>query len=257
MDKVNFNEIFSASAETLKELLDNSVIWGGSSDQIFCNGKFAAEALAINRNINILPGTLAPAACKTGVDMGNYVRPNADSKTRQDLLEELETREAYNKQLDAQLMSLVNQRCASEIAYRCLKAAQEYQEWTLPEFQREWTQTKSVGGNVFSISNAVYTAEIYIVHETWRKKPYRVSYVVRMRDVRPTLPTPGIIVEQGEQCYADPSDAMSCVERRQKAYDKKYFSEDVPPIPKGYDQVFTWAGALLPGYRVEEEGEKA
>lgn len=256
MDKVNFNEIFSASAEKLKELLDNSVIWGGSSDQIFSSGKFAAESLVINRNINILPGTLAPAACKTGVDMGDYVSPNADSATRQNLREELEIREAYNKQLDAQLKSLVNQRCASEIAYRCLKAAQEYQEWTLPEFKREWTQTKSVG-DVFSISNAVYTAEICIDHETWRKKPYRVSYVVRMRDVRPTLPTPGIIVEQGEQCYADPSDAMRCVERRQKAYDKKYFSEDVPSIPKEYAQVFTWAGALLPGYRVEEEGEKA
>lgn len=249
MKKIHISEIYSASAKKIKELLDESVIWGGSYDQLFTEG----DTFEIKRYANIVPGTLAPAACKVGVDMGRYVIPNADSETKRDLNEELEVREAFNKQLDNQIQDLIDKRCASEIVSRCLKAAKEYQEWTPPAFKREWTQAKSGFGDVVSISNAVYAATIYINNETWRKKPYRVSYEVRARDVRPTLPTPGIIVEQGEQCYGEIADAMRCVERRKKAFDKKFFSEDYPAIPLNCAQTFMWAGALLPGYRVEAE----
>lgn len=246
MEKISFQEIYFASAKQLKELLDESVIWGGSSDQLFTEG----DTFEIKRYANIVPGTLAPAACKVGVDMGRYVIPNADSET--DLNEELETRAAFNKTLDNQIRDLIDKRCASEIVSRCLKAAKEYQEWTPPEFKREWTQAKYVG-DVFSISNAVYAADIYIHNETWRKKPYRVSYTVRVREVRPTMTGNGQTVEQGEQFYAKYDEAMLCVERRKKAFDKKFFSEDFPAIPLNCAQAFMWAGAMLPGYRVEAE----
>lgn len=249
MKKIHISEIYSASAKKIKELLDDSVIWGGSYDKLFTEG----DTFEIKRYANIVPGTLAPAACKVGVDMGRYVIPNADSETKRDLNEELEVRTAFNKQLDNQIRDLIDKRCASEIVSRCLKAAKEYQEWTPPAFKREWTQAKSGFGDVVSISNAVYAATIYINNETWRKKPYRVSYEIRARDVRPTLPTPGIIVEQGEQCYGEIADAMRCVERRKKAYDKRYFAKDYPDIPLMYDQLFMWAGAMLPGYRLEAE----
>lgn len=247
MEKISFQEIYFASAKQLKELLDESVIWGGSYNQLFTEG----DSLEIKRYANIVPGTLAPAACKVGVDMGRYVIPNADSETKRDLNEELETRAAFNKTLDNQIRDLIDKRCASEIVSRCLKAAKEYQDWTPPEFKREWTQSKSVGGDVFSISNAVYAAAIYIDRETWRKKPYRVSYTVRVREVRPTMTGSGQIVVQGEQFYAKYNEAMLCVERRKKAFDRKYFAEDYPAVP--YEQAFMWAGAMLPGYRVEAE----
>lgn len=256
--KIPFSEISRASADKIRDLLGSSSIWGGNyDDQIFkSNGKYADETLRITRNVSIVPGTLAPAACEVGVDMGDYVNPNADSTTRQLLCEEVEKREEYNKLIDAEIKDLIEKRCASEIAYRCLKAAKEYQDWTPPTFNRTWVMVMKTDLEWMEreeISNAVYFASIELRQDKYKTKPWVVEYAVWMREVRPTkAPRKMQLIASRTVCYETEEKARNYINGRKTWMNKQFFAEDYPPIHKEHAYGFMWAGKMLPGYREED-----
>lgn len=104
-------------------------------------------------------------------------------------------------------------------------------------------------------SNQVFTFSYWIRHFDYsEKEPYTVNWFfavynpVDENSYRMRMTT---LKSQHDKDFKTLEDAKKYIAGRIKAYDK-YFQEEIPEFPKGYEDNFRIADKLLPGFRISE-----
>lgn len=113
-----------------------------------------------------------------------------------------------------------------------------------PNTENKWEEEKKWYGFDCDISNKVYSLYMRIYEE---KDCFKVSYDLCLKGVKETVRIASISNKKLDNEEA----AIKYLESRKKYFEKKYFQEDCPPIPKEYASLFGYYGVLIDGCRVE------
>lgn len=247
---IRYESAFCMPIQELKNELGSTLVGGEDADIERFGSELNPDDIGFTRHLSFSKNTLAPCCSQDYVDMAELLDPNnenADQFIDIWIRSESQILPCTVEEVRRKIDLLMHH----EIILRCLHAAKEYREWQPPKFDRVW-KTNMYANGCFSstISNAVYRLAISLEYY-YGSKPWTVHYDLMLQDVcPPSCHAQTISCNTRTMNFATREEADSYLTKRKKYFEKKYFSEDYPPVPKQHTTHFMWAGRLLPGYRV-------
>lgn len=212
------------------------------------DGTVAMYDIEAVRNVRIWPASLGTSCGDGSIDAESLTRwPEASIQA--ELIDITDESECVRRKLT----ELADHMAYLKAREQVIDAVRQYRAWTPPSFSREWKEETRQDGKliVWTISNLVYEMQARMDLQCGT---VRCSYTIQTRIVQPGITPDAVYVKRVlDKRFAKEEAGRAYLDARRKQYEKKYFSEDCPPLPSEIAFCFTWAGMLLPGYRFEGE----
>lgn len=241
---MKFSEIGVKTPKEIDEALGKRPIFSSSQTTFDDNQNGRAPALSVYRNVGIDLHTATAYCGKEAIDLSDLTLETQDA-----LREKIEILEGAMKSEYDDLFRLADELAVAQLQRRCLAAVVAYKNWTPLAYNNVWVRTEDRLFTSWVRSNMVYHCRFELQKNAVDGK-FVVRYVLRFQAVMGEEPDH---IKENFKKFTKEDDAMKYLEGRMNAFDKKYFNELCPPIPAEYAREFTWAGMILPGYRIEGE----
>ena len=244
---MNFLHIASMSLQEINKAMKGYPLFSISQTNFDSNSQRAD--LTLEREISFYPDSAAAPCGETKIDLDVLT-----FSTPEQLRKELNIYNGASAVDFKSLCELADEIAKNELALRCIKAAIAYQEWTPPEEHPDWERVDTDDFVSFYRSNAVYEVRAAVdgPSKPCENGRWDCRYRIQLRKVKPSGETPNVIQEV-EKSFDNYKAAWAYMDRRVRYISEKYFPLEEPCVPRENERDFTWAGMLLPGYRLEGE----
>ena len=249
MAKMPVNVMFSKSIEELNQLEGLTIQRFGATGTGPLDKQFEDNDITVKRYVGVYPSQM------DDIDFS----PILDKSNEELRLASLECSIAANrflkevkKDMDQVAKYMAQIRCYDALLKMRSIPPLEHSHNLWKNEQESFLETEKG-----SISNAVY--EFSYRHSNERgygRKPGDAWYLTWSMTIRSANPDkcPIRLAGQDRKRFTDKDEMIAYLAGRQKKFES-CFQEDFPPVPKTYKQLFSYAGMMLPGYKLEEEDQ--